>query len=164
MLLKKAQYMDEMLNKVKSCYGKIKRYYYENYGLLVYKKKIADFECLPTFEKKLNNLAEKLCYYQENEKYFNDLIDKVNILELSKNIFYIKNKLDVKSNYFADLPVELLIIDALIVCEFGVLFQDIVDFEIFLQGNINYKSYNNQLDFSSPSLYSNNKMFKHYKR
>ncbi len=155
--------MEEMLKKVKSCYGKIKRYYYENYGLLLYKKKIADFECTRTFEKKLINLAEKLYYYVDNKNYFTRLIDKVSILELSKNIFYIKGKLDVKSNYFADLPIELLIIDALIVCEFGVLLQDIIRNETISENNINFKSYNNQLDFSSSNVYENHRLFKHYK-
>lgn len=156
--------MDEMLKKVKSCYGKIKRYYYDNYGLLYFKKKIADFECSSTFESKLINLAEKIFYYNDNKSYFNKMIDNISLLELTKNIFYIKGKLDFKSNYFIDLPVEFLIIDAMIVSEFGVLFQNIIDHRSLTEVNKNYKSYNNQLDFSSPSLYEHYRLFKHYKR
>lgn len=152
--------MEQMVKRIKSSFWKIKRYYYENDGLLYFKKKIADFECSHFFDKKLISIAEKLYNYEVNIDYFQKLINKSKIIELSKNVFYVDSKLNIKSNYFIDLPVELLIIDALLVCEFGILFQDI----IAVDNNTNVKSYNNKLNFSRNNLYNDFNLFEYYKK
>lgn len=146
---------------VEGSYKKLKSYLYYDKTLLFVKHKLAEFECdRKNFELSLSKIQDALI--TKNEKYFDNLIDKIGYVVLPKKFASCyenvgitngsadQNKHISSVNFFIDMPIELHIIDFLWTLLIGKIFD----------GNSIYYDYSNATRFKK-SLYNNNRDLYH---